>query len=168
MNVLLIDITPYFTLLLPQHNLKVIDAIIFILDPFLNLLCVWKYVDITLRSTAVVWRLHAFLTTQCYPKSMKVTVHKSTVADSFNFSQFNSSSMSLRWDCARKAPFGKWRWLYIKIMLSSASLTNEIVKPLIIGKAAFVLVSLLLRWRLRADSSLELGSLTKQTVYSSS
>ena len=54
------------------------------------------------------------------------------------------------------------------MMLSFASLTNEIFKPLIIGKAAFVLVSLLLRWRLRADSSLELGSLTKQTFNSSS
>ena len=49
-------------------------------------------------------------------------------------------------------------------MFSLASLTNEIVNPLIIVKAAFVLVSLLLGWKLREDSSLELGSLTKQTV----
>ena len=91
---------------------------------------------------------------------MKVTVHKFTVADSFNFSQCNSSSMSLRWDCARKAPFGKWRWLSIKMMLSFALLTNEIVKPLIIVKAAFVLISPLFRWKLRAYSSIELASLT--------
>ena len=98
-----------------------------------------------------------------------VTVHKFTVADSFSFSQFNSSSMSLRWDCASKAPFGKWRWLSIKMMLSFASIspTNAIVKPLIIVKAAFVSVSLLLRWKLRADSSLGLGFLKKQTVNSS-
>ena len=75
---------------------------------------------------------------------MKVTVHKFTVADSFDFSQFNSSSMSLRWDCASKVPFIKWRWLSIKMMLSFAWLSYEIVKPLIIVKAAFVLVSLLL------------------------
>ena len=37
------------------------------------------------------------------------------------------------------------------MVLSFASLTNEIVKPLIIVKAAFVLVSLLLRRKLRAD-----------------
>ena len=36
---------------------------------------------------------------------MEVTVHKFTVADSFDFSQFNSCSMSLRWDCERKAPY---------------------------------------------------------------
>ena len=106
----------------PQHNVNVIDAITFILDTYLNLLCVLKYVDITFRSTAVVWRLHASLTTQCYLKLMKVTVHKFTVADSFDFSQFNSSSMSLRWDCASKVPFGKWRWLSIKMMLSFAHL----------------------------------------------
>ena len=114
----------------PQHNVNVIDAITFMLDTYLNLLYVWKYVDITFRSTAVVWRLHATLTTQCYLKLMKVTVHKFTVADSFDFSQFNSSSMSLRWDCASKVPFGKWRWLSIKMMLSFTSLTYEIVKPL--------------------------------------
>ena len=95
---------------------------------------------------------------------MKVTVHRFTVADSFNFSQFNSSSMSLGWDCASKAPFGRLIWLFTKMMLSLASLTNEIVKPLIIVKAAFVLVSLLPKWKLKADSSLELGSLTKQTT----
>ena len=70
--------------------------------------------------------------------------HKFTVTDSFDFSQFNSSSMSLRWDCASKVPFSKWRWLSIKMMLSFAWLSYEIVKPLIIVKAAFVLVSLLL------------------------
>ena len=54
------------------------------------------------------------------------------------------------------------------VNLSFASLTNEIVKPFIIVEAAFVLVSLLLRLKkLRADSSLELGYLTKQTVNSS-
>ena len=142
MSLISVDECTNTTLLLPQHNISVIDAITFILDTFLNLLCVWKYVDVTLRSTAVVWRLHAFLTTQCYLKLMKVTVHKFTFADSFNSSQFNSSSMSLCWDCARKAPFGKWSWLNIKMMLSFASLTNEIVKPLIIVKAAFVLVGL--------------------------
>ena len=63
--------------MLHQHYLNVINAITLILDTYLNLLCVWKYVDITLRSTAVVWRLHAILTTQCYLKLMKVTVHKS-------------------------------------------------------------------------------------------
>ena len=110
---------------IPQHNVNVIDAIIFIFDTYLNLLCVWKYVDITFRSIAVVWRLHASLTTQCYLKLMKVTVHKFTVADSFNFSQFNSSSMSLRWDCASKVPFGKWRWLSIKMMLSFAHLPMQ-------------------------------------------
>ena len=162
-------VTPeYTTRSLPQHNLNVIHAISLILDTFLNLLCVWKYVEITLRSTAVVWRLHAFLSTQCYLKIMKVTIHKFTVADSFNSSQFNRSSIKLRWDCTSKAAFSKWRWLSVKMMFSFASLTNEIVKPLIIVQAAFVLVSLLLRWKLRADSSLELGSLTKQTVNSSS
>ena len=99
---------------------------------------------------------------------MKVTVHKFTVADSFNFSQFNSPSMSLPWDFESRAPFGKWRGLSIKMMLSFASLTNVIVKPLNIVKAAFVSLSLLLRWKLRADSSFELGSLTKQTGNSSS
>ena len=115
---------------LSQHNVNVIDAITFILDTYLNLLCVWNYVDITFQSTAVVWRLHASLTTQCYLKLMKVTVHKFTVADSFDFSQFNSSSMSLCWDCASKVPFGKWRWLSIKIMFSFASLTYKIIEPL--------------------------------------
>ena len=142
--------------LLPQHNLNVMNTIILILDAYLNLLCGWSYVDITSRSTAVVWRLYAFLT------------YTFTIANTFYFSQFNSSSMSLRWDCASKVPFSKWRWLSIKMMLSFAWLSYEIVKPLIIVKAAFVLVSLLLRWKLRADSSLELGSLTKQTVNSSS
>ena len=94
-----------------------------------------------------------------------VTVHKFTVADSFSFSQFNSSSMSLRWDCASKVPYGKWRWLSIKMMLSFASIspTNAIVKPFIIVRVAFVSVSLLLRWKLRADSSLESGSLKKNS-----
>ena len=69
---------------------------------------------------------------------------------------------------ASKAPFGKWSWLSIKMMLLFASLTNVIVKPLIIVQAAFVLVSLRLRYKLRADSSPELGSLTKQTGNSSS
>ena len=142
--------------LLPQHNLNVMNTIILILDAYLNLLCGWSYVDITSRSTAVVWRLYAFLT------------YTFTIANTFYFSQFNSSSMSLRWDCASKVPFSKWRWLSIKMMLSFAWLSYEIVKPLIIVKAAFVLVSLLLRRKLRADSSLELGSLTKQTVNSSS
>ena len=142
--------------LLPQHNLNVMNTIILILDAYLNLLCGWSYVDITSRSTAVVWRLYAFLT------------YTFTIANTFYFSQFNSSSMSLRWDCASKVPFSKWRWLSIKMMLSFAWLSYEIVKPLIIVKAAFVLVSLLLKWKLRADSSLELGSLTKQTVNSSS
>ena len=41
---------------------------------------------------------------------MKVTVHKFTVADSFNFSQFNSSSMLLRWGCASKAPLLSGEW----------------------------------------------------------
>ena len=44
------------------------------------LLCVWKYVDITLRSTAVVSSLHAFLTTQRHLKLIKVTAHKFIVA----------------------------------------------------------------------------------------
>ena len=141
--------------LLPQHNLNVMNTIILILDAYLNLLCGWSYVDITSRSTAVVWRLYAFLT------------YTFTIANTFYFSQFNSSSMSLRWDCASKVPFSKWRWLSIKMMLSFAWLSYEIVKPLIIVKAAFVLVSLFLRWKLRADSSLELGSSTKQTGNSS-
>ena len=139
--------------LLPQHNLNVMNTIILILDAYLNLLCGWSYVDITSRSTAVVWRLYAFLT------------YTFTIANTFYFSQFNSSSMSLRWDCASKVPFSKWRWLSIKMMLSFAWLSYEIVKPLIIVKAAFVLVSLT-RWKLRADSSLQLVSLKKQTVNS--
>ena len=143
--------------LLPQHNLNVMNTIISILDAYLNLLCGWSYVDITSRSTAVVWRLHAFLT------------YTFTIANTFYFSQFNSYSMSLRWDCASKSPFGKWRWLSTEMMLSFASLTNVIVlEPWIIVKAAFVLVNLVLRWKLRADSSIELGSRTKQTGNSSS
>ena len=67
-----------------------------ILDTYLNLLCVWKYVDKTSQSTADVCRLHAFPTTQCYLKLMKVIVHEFAVADSFNFSQFISCLMSLR------------------------------------------------------------------------
>ena len=154
--------------MLHQHYLNVINAITLILDTYLNLLCVWKYVDITLRSTAVVWRLHAILTTQCYLKLMKVTVHKS--GPPLQIALTSVSWIVLQCHCvetASKAPFGKWRWLSVKMMLSFASPTNAIVKPLIIVKAAFVSVSLLLRWKLRADSSLGLGFLKKQTVNSS-
>ena len=66
-----------------------------ILDTYLNLLCVWKYVDKTSQSTAVVCRLHAFLTTQCYLKLMKVIVHKFAVADSFNFSEIFGGHVAL-------------------------------------------------------------------------
>ena len=153
--------TKPFCQILPQNHLNVINAIILILHTYLNLLCVWKYVDITSRSTAVVWRLRAYLEgdesnrTQIYGGRW---LYPQPIQKFFDFT------------ASRLCELGafRWRWLSINMVLSFAPLTNVIVKPLIILKAAFVSVSLLLRWKLRADSSLVLGSLTKQTVDSSS